>query len=270
MRSNSKRYRVLAMTHPKRRCDVGKWLFSLGFVLAALSWQASALAVDDVDVFGPVRDNTRGYRPTEQDLAFELRLGPYLPALPNTAGTTPSFAEELNRDHRVMLGVEADWQALRVPEVLSVGPGAGMGYTRLSNWGTLNGGAYSASLKIWTQWVWAVLRFDMLQQKFQIPFVFYGKLGAARASFWSNNRPPYNNTKNLHETGSAQGLAWAAGAMFDLGFLEPSRSQRMDAITGVNHMYLFWEWYKFNLDDFGNGVNQLGDSTWALGWALDM
>ncbi len=165
-----------------------------------------------------------------------------------------------------------DWQALRLPEILSLGPGVGMGYTRLTNDGTYGTPlkAYDARLKIWTQWLWAVLRLDILQQKFAVPFVFYGKLGAARASWWSHNSPPYNNTVDLSDSGSAQGMAWALGAMFDLGFLEPERAARMDAISGVNHMYLFWEWYQFKLDGFGGGVNQLGDSTWALGWAVDM
>jgi hypothetical protein len=182
----------------------------------------------------------------------------------------PSFGEQLARDHRVMLGFEADWQALRLPEILSLGPGAGMSYTSMKNEGTYNDGKYTASLKIWAQWLWGVLRVDVLQQKFDIPFVFYGKLGAARATWWSHNRPWYNNSVDVAESGSAQGLAWALGAMFDLGCIEPQRAQRMDAISGVNHMYLFGEWYQFKLDDFGSGVNQVGDSTWALGWAVDM
>ena len=262
---------MLAMTHPKRHVGAGKWLVNTGFALAAALWAPLALATDDTDVFGPVAEKHAGYKPSEQELAFEFRLGPYLPAL----AATPAFADELERKHRVMLGFEADWQALRLTDILNFGPGAGAGYTRLSNTG--NGGdpptaanQYSASLKIFTQWVWAVLRVDVLQQKYQIPFVFYGKLGAARASWWSHNRLSYNNSEDLHDSGSAQGLAWAAGAMFDLGCLEPNRAQRMDSISGVNHMYLFWEWYQFKLDDFGRGANQLGDSTWALGWAADM
>jgi hypothetical protein len=125
-------------------------------------------------------------------------------------------------------------------------------------------------LKIWAQWVDAVLRVDVLQRRYGIPFVLTGKLGVARASWWSANRPPYDNQKTHRDSGSAQGLTWAIGAMFDLGFLEPSRAKHMDAISGINHMYLFWEWYQLKLDDFGRGVNQVGDSTWAMGIAVDM
>jgi hypothetical protein len=250
-----------------------KCLVYSGIVVAALAWSTDSLA-DDVDVFGPVRDERPGPKESEQSLAFELRFGPYLPALPNQANATPSFGEQIGRSHRIMVGVEADWQALRIPGILSLGPGAGMAYTKLTGEGTYNdgtlSGGYSASLKIWAQWVEAVLRFDYLQQKYAIPFVFSGKLGAARATWWSGNRPYYNDAFNVSTSGSAQGLAWALGAMFDLGFLEPERARRMDSISGVNHMYLFWEWYQLKLDDFGRGVNQVGDSTWALGWAVDM
>ena len=244
------------------------WLCTMS---AVMCWSASSLA-HDVDVFGPVRDERPGPKSSEQTLAFELRFGPYLPDLPNPTAITPSFGDELGRSHRIMGGIEVDWQALRIPEILSLGPGAGMGYTRLSNDGTYGDPPqpYSAQLKIWTQWLWAVMRLDILQQKYAIPFVFYGKLGTARASWWSHNRPPYNYAFEISDSGSAQGMAWALGAMFDLGFLEPERATRMDAISGVNHMYLFWEWYQFKLDDFGKGANQLGDSTWALGWAVDM
>jgi hypothetical protein len=238
-------------------------------VLAVLTCSTLSFA-QGTDVFGPLSKERPEPSSSEQTLAFEVRFGPYLPNLPNQANLTPSFGDQIGRSHRVMIGFEVDWQALRIPEILSFGPGFGMGYTKLSGNGTFDNSAYTASLKIWAQWVEAVLRVDILQQKYSIPFVFYGKLGVARATWWSHDYPYYNNQYNVADSGSAQGLAWALGAMFDLGFLEPERAKRMDAISGVNHMYLFWELYQLKLDDFGNGVNQVGDSTWALGWAADM
>ena len=259
------------ITHQNLLRIIIKCPLPLCVMMSVGCWSALSFA-QEVDVFGPVRNEPPGPRSSEQSLAFELRFGPYLPDLPNPTAITPSFGDELGHSHRIMAGFEADWQAWRIPEILSLGPGAGMGYTRLANEGTYGDPpqAYSARIKIWTQWLWAVVRLDVLQQKYAIPFVVYGKLGAARASWWSHNRPYYNNSFDVADSGSAQGLAWALGAMFDLGFLEPERARRMDAISGVNHMYFFWEWYQFKLDDFGRGVNQVGDSTWALGWAVDM
>ena len=237
-------------------------------VFAFLSVPGIASA-QNVDEFGPIREDRGRNRPTEQNIAVELRFGAYLPELPNVLNTTPSFGEELGRNHRVLVGFEADWQALRIPKILSLGPGAGIGYTRLAGSGTYKGSAYNATLKFMPQWLEAVLRVDILQQRWGIPIVLSGKFGAARASWWSTNRPPNNNVEQS-DSGSAQGLAWALGGLLDLGILDPPRARHLDQIAGINHMYLLFEWYQLKLDDFGKQPNQLGDSTWTVGWAMDM
>ena len=246
-----------------------RWCAVCAVVVAFTTASATASA-QNVDEFGPIREDQGRDRPTEQNIAVELRFGAYLPQLPNVLNTTPSFGDELGRSHRVLVGFEADWQALRIPKVLSLGPGAGISYTRLATSGDYNGNAYSAALKVMPQWLEAVLRVDILQQRWNIPVVFSGKFGAARASWWSSNRFPYNNSVNQSDSGSAQGLAWALGALLDLGFLDPARARHLDQIAGVNHMYILLEWYQLKLDDFGKQPNQLGDSTWAVGWAMDL
>jgi hypothetical protein len=243
--------------------------YAMSALVIAFTAVSAIASAQNVDEFGPIREDKGRNRPTEQNIAVELRFGAYLPELPNVLNTTPSFGDELGRNHRVLVGFEADWQALRIPKILSLGPGAGMGYTRLSKSGNYNGNAYSAALKVMPQWLEAVLRVDVLQQRWGIPIVFSGKFGAARASWWSSNRPP-NSTGELSDSGSAQGLAWALGGLLDLGILDPARARHLDQIAGVNHMYLLFEWYQLKLDDFGKQPNQLGDSTWTLGWAMDL
>ena len=110
-------------------------------------------------------------------MAVELRFGPYLPKLPNLWNTTPSFGDELGHSHRVLVGIEADWQAIRIPKTLSLGPGAGMAYTRLSRCGTYNDLPYSATLKVLPMWLLGVLKVDMLQQRWGIPIVFLRQVG---------------------------------------------------------------------------------------------
>ena len=241
---------------------------ALGSLMLSLILHAGVARAQNVDEFGVVAHEEDTSRPTAQNFAFELRFGPYLPNLPNLTGDVPSFGDELARDHRVLVGFEADWQALHIPKVLSLGPGVGIGYTRLHNEVKTGANAYSATLKFMPQWLEAVLRVDVLQQRLGIPVVFSAKLGAAHASWWSTNERAGKTQQ--HNSGSAQGLAWALGAMFDVGFLEPARARHLDQTSGVKHMYLFWEWYQLKLDDFGSGPNSLGDSTWAMGWALDM
>lgn len=246
---------------PAARCAAGA--LALG-----LSLQAPVAMAQTVDEFGAVHGDIDTNRPTPQDISVELRFGPYQPNLPNVTGDIPSFGDELGRNNRVLLGIEADWQALSIPKILNLGPGVGLGYTRLHNNGRSGPIAYDATLKFMPQWLWAVMRVDVLQQRLGVPVVFSAKLGAAHASWWTTNARSGSATQS--NSGSAQGLAWALGAMFDLGFLEPARARHLDQTAGVNHMYLFWEWYQFKLDDFGKGPDSLGDSTWTLGWALDM
>jgi len=241
----------------------------LGVFALDLVLRMSAARAQVVDEFGALPREGGNARPTEQNIAVELRFGPYLPELPNVTGESPSFGDALDRKNRVMVGIEVDWQALRLPKVLSLGPGAGIGYTRLGREVKTEAAPFRATLKLTPQWAAAVLRVDVLQQQFSVPLVFSAKLGGARASWWSEYKP-VGSTQTRKDSGSAQGLMWALGAMLDLGFLDPGRARHLDQTTGVNHMYLFWEWYQFKLDDFGDGPNQLGDSTWALGWAFDM
>ena len=148
--------------------------YAAGALALGLSLHARVVLGQTVDEFGSVRGNADTNHTTPQDISVELRFGPYRPALPNVTGDIPSFGDELGRNNRVLLGIEADWQALRIPKILNVGPGVGMGYTRLSNWryGTSNSIGYSATLKFMPQWLWAVMRVDVLQQKLGVPVVF--------------------------------------------------------------------------------------------------
>ena len=52
--------------------------------------------------------------------------------------------------------------------------------------------------------------------------------------------------------------------------MQPERSKHLDAVSGINHMYLFAEWYQLQLNGFGsNDQLQVGDSDWVLGFALE-
>ena len=196
--------------------------------------------------------------------------------------------------------MEWDWQALRVPKILSFGPGFGMAYTALSkpalfapspNYqittpdGTViapntpapvsaTGGATSSpqdsTLKLWFQWANAVVRVDALNRNFHIPLVFTAKLGLAQALWWAGKGNLAGRYEGVIGHGRSYGPTWALGLMFDLNFVQQSRARQLDAVWGINHQYIFLEWYQFKLNGFGSG-NQMdvGDSNWAIGYALE-
>ncbi len=192
-------------------------------------------------------------------------------------------------DRRVCIGVEYDWQALRIPYVGTVGPGFGWGYTRMSakamftapdkNTGKKGESAETTSLWIMPMYVVGVARVDVLARDLGIPLVPYVKVGVGYA-FWKTSdgsgTSKYDdpNTKDKVETtegkGHAYGLHFAPGIMLMLDWFDERSARQLDNSVGVNHSYLFLEWMKANLDGFGSGDQlRVGTSTWVAGLALE-
>ncbi len=266
----------------------------LSLAIASAFWTmpASAQGVDEFGPYGRPQDEKNYESP--QHWATELRFGPYYPQVDSAPGLTGTpLADSLGSGHRVMIGIEGDWQALRVPKILSLGPGFGMGYTVLSNPAVYgldtrtdapNGGQppagsgivvgapspQNSTLKIWLQWVDAVVRVDALNRNFHIPIVFTAKLGMGQALWWAGKGNLAGRYEGVIGHGRSWGPTWALGVMFDLNFMQPERARHLDAVSDINHMYLFAEWYQLKLDGFGSQDQlRVGDSDWAIGFALE-
>jgi len=270
---------------------IASWLISFGFCSALVSVSPSA-AAQGVDEFGPYGrpQDDKNYE-SPQHWAFELRFGPYYPQVDSEPGVSGSpLATSLGSGHRVMIGFEGDWQALRFGKILSLGPGFGMGYTVLGN-AALYGKAPEGSslqppdgivpgetispmkstLKIWLQWVDAVARIDALNKNFHIPLVFTAKLGLGQALWWAGkgNLAGRDSSTGTIGHGRSYGPHWALGVMVDLNFVQPERARRLDAISDINHMYLFFEYYEMKLGSWGSNNLRVGDNDWVLGYALE-
>ena len=246
---------------------------------------ALAQGVDEFGPYGRPQDDVNYESP--QRWAFELRIGPYYPQVDDEFhGAATPLADTMGSGQRVLFGFEGDWQALRLGKILSFGPGFGMAYTRLSNPATfdyvnhpappdvLANGTTSpmdSTLKLWFQWADAVAHVDALNRNFGIPIVFTAKLGLAQALWWAaKGNITSRGVDGSIGHGRSWGPTWALGVMFDLNFAQPERARKLDAVSGINHMYLFAEWYQLKLNGFGNGNQmQVGDSTWTLGYALE-
>ncbi len=277
----------------KARCRSANWghlaRFGLGLAVVAFAWShpARAQGVDEFGPYGRAQDEKNYESP--QRWAFELRIGPYYPQVDSEPGLngTP-FANTMGDHHRIMVGIEGDWEAVRLPKVLSFGPGFGTGYTVLSNPATYGSGPpgstppagitvgspspMNSSLKIWVQWVDAVVRLDALDRSFHVPIVFTAKLGMGQALWWAGKGNLAGRDPNTGTIGHGRswGPHWALGVMFDMNFMQPERSKHLDAVSGINHMYFFTEYYQLRLGSFG-GSDQMrvGDNDWVLGYALD-
>jgi hypothetical protein len=214
-------------------------------------------------------------RPYEspQRFAFELRFGPYRPNIDAgfPAGQGP-YESVFTNDKRILLGVEFDWQAVRIPMLGTIGPGFGLGYTHMSAKARVQGtgevAAEDTSLTILPMYAAGVLRIDTLARETAIPLAFYGKLGVGLGFF------KWGNDLGTQAKGHTWGMHYALGAMFLLDSLDRHSAAQLDNEMGINNTYIYLEWMLAKLDDFGRGrdasVMNIGTNTWVMGLAFEM
>lgn len=236
------------------------------------------------------RQHNRGsgiYKGTPQRFALEFRGGPYYPAVDEEFGGSGPYTRYFGDEWRLYLGAEFDWQVARIPWVGTIGPGAGFGYMSASAGAFIDGVSDyvkdqnntdnrkgETSLTILPMHVSAVIRFDEIFRRTQIPVVPYAKLGLGYGMWWctagSNDcKVVKSDGTEVIGSGGSYGVHWALGASLVLDFLGRREMSALDQETGVNHVHLFGEWYNQNL---GLGTNQMrvGTSTWIAGILFEM
>lgn len=226
-----------------------------------------------------------------QNMAFELRFGPYSPRIDDGVSALPSgnvcpgrkpgsciFGEKT----RYQFGFEIDGQLWRAPHVGTLGVGLGWSYTRLSGLNQVDmsqGGptldariTQKSSLNIMPMYAVGVLRIDVLAKELHIPVVGYGKFGLGYALWWVNNgigTAHFTDDAGKRTVGrdASVGTQAALGAMFLLDWLEPSAGAELDSAMGINNSYLFLEW---SVSNFGGDQLNVGSNTWVTGLAVEM
>jgi len=246
-------------------------LFALGI---ACSWsnQAFAQGMDEFGTYG------QPDRPTEspQDMALEVRFGPYLPDVDDEfSGGVAPFDMLFGDTNRYMIGLEVDWQALRIPHVGTFGPGVGLGYTTMDGKTRRQDGSLTmdqeTSLSILPAYLVGVLRVDVLARDTPVPLVPYGKLGLGAALWWSSDGMNTSREAGTVGRGTSYGYQYALGAMLMLDAFDDESALELDSTLGVNHSYLFLELYGSDLDGFGSGDQmQVGTHTWFTGLAFEI
>jgi hypothetical protein len=242
-----------------------------GLALGAfLSREAHAQGVDEFGVYGPPPYETR----SPQDFALEIRFGPYAPNVDAGVAGEP-FGDFFGSKNRYLVGVEFDWQAIRIPHLGTIGPGFGIGYTRFSAFGfTLDGerSGQTSTLALLPTYAVAVARADFLSRDFGIPIVPYGKIGLGLVPWWAKDADEAaRDDSGAVGRDISYGYQFALGAMLHLNPFEPAAARNMDASTGVNSAYLFIEFYHSDIDGFGSGNQmQVGTTTWMTGLALEI
>jgi hypothetical protein len=233
----------------------------------------------EVDEFGQYGDVKRQESP--QNMAVEIRLGPYLPDVDSEFGNgSQPFTDHFGKKDRWMLGLELDWQLLKLDRIGSLGPGVGFGYTMMESTdyhdpadeSDRDEAATGSTLKVLPFYAVAVVRIDALAKRTPVPVAFFGKAGIGYGMWWAN----YATSVDTADDGTkakdtSWGTHWTLGAAFLLDSLDPRAANNMDATNGINNSYIFVEWYNSDLSGLGSkSTMQIGDSTWMAGLALEM
>jgi len=114
-----------------------------------------------------------------------------------------------------------------------------------------------------------VYNLDQLQELFNIPFVFYAKLGLNYNFWWvtdgASETVNYDGDKSQ---GGKKGWHYGLGIRFLLDFLDPEAATDFDNEYGINSSYLFLEYNSSKIDDFDEPGFKLGGNYWRFGLAL--
>jgi hypothetical protein len=247
--------------------------FLAALASTAIATPALAQGVDEFGAYGGTEQTGRFESP--QEFAFELRFGPYLPNVDDEFSNATPFEDTFGNDNRYLLGLEVDWQMLRIPMFGTFGPGFGWGYTSISERAQLTDGTGFAdqetSLTLMPLYVVGVLRVDVIPRETKVPLVPYVKLGLGACPWWvGDGEQTARDDQGMIGRDISYGYQYALGAMLLLDFFDRGAALEIDNTVGVNNSYFFIEWYVSNLDGFGGNEMQVGTNTWMLGLALEI
>lgn len=245
-------------------------------ITAAATALAATSSAQAIELGTPATDHP--YR-SAQNFALELRVSPYSPQVDEEEGLngTP-FASTFGTTPRISVGLEFDWQTLRIPSVGTLGPGLGIGYTTMGADAVTATGRPSGdttSLSITPMWAVAVLRVDTFWRNLGFPLVPYGKAGLGYALWSASNSGGTSEAKDssgalVSGKGGSAGTNFALGVSFALDAIDRGASRNMDNATGINNTYLFFEAYWLTLNGLGqSNALHVGTNTWAAGLAFE-
>lgn len=214
----------------------------------------------------------------EEDIraAFELKLGPYTPNIDDEFGGDGPYNDVFGGSTPLLLEAEFDYQFWRGFGSLGVFGAVGWSQVRASAIG-VDGEptADKTRLRMLPLRLGLVYRFDELQRRWNIPFVFSFKAGLDYSAWFvmagnqiADAADP-DGTRHVGRGGTF-GYHAALGVNFLLDSLAPRMATTFAANSGVDNSYLFAELMMARIDDFGSDDSwDLGTRTFLIGLAFE-
>jgi hypothetical protein len=229
-------------------------MFRTGLVLGALGLASPAFAQGILNT------------PVDGSNALELRFSRFNPGIDDEfdGGATP-YGNAFDDKRPINFELEYDrqfWDGFG-----SIGIGVNLGYNRVrGNAVTLDGESSPdrTTLGVIPVRVGAVYRFDVLQRRYNVPFVIVAKLGLDYA-FWTIrdgdknvSEVPTTDGSTIEGTGGTAGWHGAVGVHLLLDWFSPVMANAFASNVGVVNSYFFAEYMVSRVDDFGS------DTSWSL------
>jgi hypothetical protein len=200
--------------------------------------------------------------------SFELALGTYRPSIDSEFGSAAQkpFETAFGGKRGLMFRGDVSKSLFVDYGTLEIGLGAGY-YERYGHGQLPTGGAASDStaIRVIPTRLTATYRFDVLVQRWGIPFAPYGRVSLERYNWWvTNGSGGTANTiaqpgsPSRSGSGATNGYSFSGGLAFLLDFIDPGVARDMDRDTGINHTYIFVDVTKSYINDFGSA------SSWNL------
>jgi hypothetical protein len=194
---------------------------------------------------------------------FEFRMNRFRPDVDaEFGGAATPYEDAFGSGKGWMFRIEVTRSLLKTFGTLDVGVGAG--YFQDTGRGLLpadpvNPGAPRqtsadrTTLRIIPTSLSLTYRLDVLPNGFVMPLVPYGRASLERYNWWtSGGGGGTSEVGGLKGRGATHGYSLSAGVALLLDILDRGLAREMDADTGVNHTYLFFDVTKSVVDDFGS------------------
>jgi hypothetical protein len=236
-----------------------------------------------------------GHYASPKRFMFEIKLGPYWPAIDSSAGVTGTPFQDLFTNQftmprpgvspGVLTTLEFDWQFWQKFGSLAVGVSLGI-YRKTTHEflfpnndptlsctvGSCTRSGDTTALTIVPAELLIIYRLDVLALRYRVPLVPYFKFGLAYGAWFIQNGaggiPHVDiNGQRLDGYGGSFGLGVHPGLAFMLDVIDPGTARVMDAELGINHTYLFCELNYLWLNGFG-ASNRLNVGSTAVNAGL--
>jgi hypothetical protein len=203
-------------------------------LLAAVGWTGPTLA--ESDRWGSVDVRLMGYRPNI-DAEF-----------PSATPYRDAFGGDRGWMFRLSLGKNI-WNEIGTLEyTIGTGYFEKYGEGRSPNDPTVTA---ATAFKVVPLSVGLSYRFDWLQRRFGVPLAPYARAAFERYNWWILGGNEIAEVNGRSGVGATHGISVTGGLAIELDFLHPEMAMEMDADTGINDTYVFIDFTKSFIDDFG-------------------